>query len=217
MAASGGAIFIEQYSLEISKVGQTALISPDQTADWLVNVTLGVRSVLPSFNPAISIAIPELGITSGPLSVSSIPASTSTPTFVSASITVPDGVPQRWYPRDLGTPQLYNFTITLALGDFFGVEVDEASFTVRSGFRTMELAQTAYLPEEIATRGITPGDQWHFLINGEAFYTKGTNIIPFDPFYARISSEKVRWVLESAVLSGQNMVRVVCIQFTPVH
>ena len=29
---------------------------------------------------------------------------------------------------------------------------------------------------------------------------------PFDPFYARMTTEQVRWVLESAVLSGQNMV-----------
>jgi len=208
LASNGGGIFIDQYSLEISKVGQTALIAPVQTADWLVNITLGVRSVLPSFNPTITIDIPELGITSEPLSVSSIPASTTEPTFVSASITIPDGVPERWYPADLGTPTLYNFTITFALGDFFGVLIDSASFTTRSGFRTIELAQTAYSQEEIETRGITPGDQWHFVVNGQAFYTKGTNIIPFDPFYARISSDKVRWVLESAVLSGQNMLRV---------
>ena len=122
-------------------------------------------------------------------------------------MTVPEGVPQRWYPRDLGTPTLYNFTITLALGDEFGMFLDSTSFQLRSGFRTIELAQTAYSQEEIDARGITPGDQWHFVINGQAFYTKGTNIIPFDPFYPRITTEKVRWVLESAVLSGQNMVR----------
>ncbi|PCH35835.1 glycoside hydrolase family 2 protein [Wolfiporia cocos MD-104 SS10] len=201
-------VTLSEYSLEISKVGQTYITAPDQTADWLVNVTLGVRSVLPSFNPSIVIDIPELGVYSGPLNVSSIPASTAEPTFVSASITVPNGVPQRWYPRDLGTPTLYNFTISLALGDIDGIYIDSTSFTLRSGFRTIELIQTPYPEEEIEARGITPGDQWHFQINGQPFYTKGTNIIPFDPFYARITSEKVRWVLESAVLSGQNMLRV---------
>ncbi|KAH0828085.1 glycoside hydrolase family 2 protein [Lanmaoa asiatica] len=76
------------------------------------------------------------------------------------------------------------------------------------GFRTVQLMQTAYSEEEIASRGITPGDQWHFEIDGKAFCSKGTNIIPFDPFYTRINPEAVRWVLGSAVQSGQNMLRV---------
>ncbi|KAI0935321.1 hypothetical protein AcW1_008721 [Taiwanofungus camphoratus] len=206
LASTNGSIFIDQYSLEISKVGQTALVPPNQTADWLVNVTLGVRSALPSLNPTLTISIPELGITGAPIPVSTIPNNTAEPTFVSASITVPEGVPDRWYPADLGAPRLYNFTIALTLGDYPGAQT--AAFTARSGFRTIELMQTPYSQEEIETRGITPGDQWHFEVNGQAFYTKGTNIIPFDPFYARISSEKVRWVLQSAVLSGQNMLRV---------
>ena len=67
--------------------------------------------------------------------------------------------------------------------------------------------QTPYPQAELDARGITPGDQWHFEVNGKAFYTLGTNIIPFDPFYARTTSAQVRWVLESAVRSGQNMVR----------
>ena len=38
------------------------------------------------------------------------------------------------------------------------------------------------------------------------FSYQGFYAQPFDPFYARMTSEQVRWVLESAVLSGQNMV-----------
>ena len=82
-----------------------------------------------------------------------------------------------------------------------------ASFTTRSGFRTIEIVQTPYSQEEVDARGITPGDQWHFEVNGQAFYALGSSVIPFDPFYARMTSAQVRWVLESAVRSGQNMVR----------
>lgn len=191
--------------MEISKVGQTAYSTPNQTADWLVNVTLGVRSVLASPNTSISIEIPELNISSGSLSAQSIPASTNESTFVTVAMTVPEGAPERWWPTDLGSPKLYNFTITLSLGDA-NATLDKVAFTVRSGFRTIELLQTAYTDEEVATRGITPGDKWHFAVNGQDFYTKGTSVIPFDPFYARISQDKVRWILESAVRSGQNMV-----------
>lgn len=80
------------------------------------------------------------------------------------------------------------------------------NFTTTTGFRTIQLVQSPYTQEDIDDRGITPGDNWHFEINGKAFYSKGTNIIPFDPFYARTTTDQVRWVLESAVLSGQNMV-----------
>ncbi|TFK89842.1 glycoside hydrolase family 2 protein [Polyporus arcularius HHB13444] len=152
LLASTGSVFVEESSLEISKVGQT----------------------------------------------------TNASTFVTAKFTVPNGVPELWFPANLGKPQLYNFTVTLSLDG----NDTAASFTTRSGFRTIELIQTPYSQEELDAHGITPGDQWHFEVNGKAFYTLGTNIIPFDPFYARMTSAQVRWVLESAVASGQNMLRV---------
>lgn len=182
-----------------------AYSTPNQTADWLVNVTLGVRSVLASPNTSISIDIPELNLSSGPLPAQFIPASTDESTFVTVAMTVPEDVPERWWPADLGSPRLYNLTITLSLGDA-NTTLDVLPFIVRSGFRTIELLQTAYTDDEVATRGITPGDKWHFAVNGQDFYTKGTSVIPFDPFYARISPDKVKWILESAVKSGQNMV-----------
>ena len=202
LLASTGPVFFEETSLEISKVGQTSIISANQSADWLVNVTLAVRSVVAADSPTVTITIPELNISSGPLPVNAVKAGTASPTTLRTSFTVPEGVPARWFPHNLGTPKLYNFTITLHLD-----HKNSAGFVTRSGFRTIELVQTAYSQEEINARGITPGDQWHFAVNGRAFYTLGTNIIPFDPFYARMTTAQVRWVLESAVLSGQNMVR----------
>ena len=202
LLASTGSVFLEETSLEISKVGQTSITIADQSADWVVNITLAVRSVASSKSPTISVSIPELKLSSGPLRVDGIPAGTNTPTVLHASFTVPEGVPNLWFPHNLGVPQLYDFVVTLSLGNG-----EEASFVTRSGFRTIELVQTPYSQEELDARGITPGDQWHFAVNGKAFYTLGTNIIPFDPFYARMTSAQVRWVLESAVRSGQNMVR----------
>ena len=194
----GSSLFIEEKSIEISKVGQKPSLRPNETADWLVNVTLALRSSEVIDSPSIVISFPELGINSSELSISSLPADTSEATFVSVNFTIPDEVPERWYPHNLGTPKLYNVTVTL--------QPSNVSFTTTTGFRTIVLVQQPYPQDEIDSRGITPGDQYHFEVNGKAFYSLGTNIIPFDPFYARMTTEQVRWVIQSAVLSGQNMV-----------
>lgn len=173
-------------------------------ADWIVNITLAVRSAVEASSPSISISIPELWLSLSPVSIATISANTHAPTVVSAVFKIPDGIPARWYPHNLGEPKLYDILTTLHLDD-----VDDVSFVTRTGFRTVTLVQTPYTQLDIEQRGITPGDQWHFEINGKAFFSSGTNIIPFDPFYSRVTSEQVRWVLQSAVLSGQNMVRCI--------
>lgn len=215
LVSQSNGLFIEESTLEITKVGQNPNVRPDESADWLVNVTLAIRSIRADPNPTIIVSIPELNVNSGPLKLSAIPAATDTPTFVSAAFTVPEGLPQRWYPHTLGTPKLYNITVALNVA---GLPV--ASYTTRSGFRTTFLVQTPYSQEDVEQRGITPGDQWHFEVNGKTIYSKGSNITPLDVFYPRITTDKVRWILESVVKGGQNMVcpparySVVCMALT---
>ncbi|KAJ7816754.1 glycoside hydrolase family 2 protein [Mycena olivaceomarginata] len=182
-------VFVEETSVDIYKVGQNFSVPANETADWVVNVTLALRSAAGFTSPSISLAFTELNITSPKFSVDSLPTTTDSPTWFTVLWHIPDSIPQRWYPHNLGTPQLYNLTISLNLADS---AEDVVELTVRTGFRTVKLAQLPYTQEDIDTRGITPGDQWHFEINGKAFYSLGTNIIPFDP----------------AVQSGQNMLRI---------
>lgn len=176
----------------------------DETAPWVVEVRLGVHSVIAA-DASLILSIPELNLTSSALSLGPIPSlngtTTSTPFFVSANWTVDDHLPGRWWPHNLGTPKLYNLSLTLTIGD------TPLTFNSTIGFRTIRLVQTRYSDEEVAAHGITPGDQWHFEVNGVAFYSKGTSVVPFDPFYARVTDDQVRWLVESAVKSGQNMVR----------
>ncbi|KAI0047743.1 glycoside hydrolase family 2 protein [Auriscalpium vulgare] len=202
-------LLISETSIDIFKEGYIAATQaqPDQAAPWVVNVSLAVHSVVGSVRPTLTFAIPELKLTSSPIAVQSIPsqnASLSSPVWVTADWTVNDNAVERWFPHNLGTPKLYNLTLTLALG---GAQ-SPITFQAQVGFRTIQLIQTRYPDEEVAARNITPGDQWHFEVNGKAFYALGTNIIPFDPFYPRISDDQVRWVLESAKASGQNMLRI---------
>ncbi|KAJ7757190.1 glycoside hydrolase family 2 protein [Mycena maculata] len=201
--ASPQPVFVEETSVDIYKVGQNFSVPANETADWVVNVTMAVRSAGTFTSPSISLAFPELNLTSPTFRLDPIPITKDSPLWFTVLWQIPDAIPERWYPHNLGTPTLYDLTVSLGLQRSTDVNV-----TVRTGFRTIKLAQLAYSREDIDTRGITPGDQWHFEINGKAFYSLGTNIIPFDPFYARITTEQVRWVLESAVRSGQNMLRV---------
>lgn len=203
-------VFVEESSIDIYKVGQIFSVPPDQTADWVINVTLALRSAKTFRSPSLTLEIPELNLKSDSLDLVSIQETTTDVSWVHALWHVPDDVPERWYPHNLGTPKLYNLTVNLHLTSKSDVDT---SFTVTTGFRTIQLVQSPYSREDVARRGITPGDQWHFDINGKTFYSKGTNIIPFDPFYARIKTDDVRWILESAVKSGQNMVSFAVLWF----
>ncbi|KAJ7869021.1 glycoside hydrolase family 2 protein [Mycena leptocephala] len=198
------AVFVEETSVDIYKVGQNFSVPAKETADWVVNVTLSLRSAEAFKTPSISLLFAELNLRSPTFSLDLLPTTTDSPSWVTVLWHIPDSIPQRWYPHNLGTPKLYNLTISLNLDD----SAQDVKLNVRTGFRTVKLAQLPYSQEDIVSRGITPGDQWHFEINGKAFYSLGTNIIPFDPFYPRINPEHVRWVLESAVRTGQNMLRI---------
>ncbi|KAJ7662697.1 glycoside hydrolase family 2 protein [Mycena polygramma] len=197
-------IFVEETSVDIYKVGQNFSVPPNEAADWVINVTLALRSAGTFETPSISLAFDELNLTSPPFSIDPLSTTADSPSWVTVIWHIADSLPQRWYPHNLGNPKLYNLTIALHLAD----SVEDVEFTIRTGFRTITLAQLPYSQDDLDGRGITPGDQWHFEINGKAFYTMGTNIIPFDPFYPRITQDQVRWVLESAVRSGQNMLRI---------
>jgi len=201
-------LLLDETSLDIYKYGQNSSAAPDQSADWVLNVTFGIRSVKSFEKPTVTLSIPELELISEPLDLGPIPANTDENTYLSVNWSIPDSGPKRWYPADLGAPKLYNLIVTLdpSPSRSNGPSAESITQTITTGFRTIQLLQMPYSAEEIESRGITPGDQWHFAINGKSFYSKGTNLIPFDPFYSRIKPELVRWILESAIKSGQNMV-----------
>ncbi|KAH0589713.1 putative beta-mannosidase A [Termitomyces sp. J132] len=201
-----GPIFVEESSIDIYKQGQNFSVPPNQNADWIVNVTLGLRSAVAISQSSLSLSFPELNLTSS-FETTDIPISTNDTFWITALWSIPDHIPQRWYPHNLGTPKLYNLNVVLSAPSSNN-SLSIVNFVTRTGFRTIELAQTRYSQADIDQRGIWPGDQWHFKVNGKAFYASGNNIIPFDPFYARTSTDQVRWLLESAVKAGHNMLRV---------
>ncbi|KAF7977724.1 hypothetical protein HWV62_2786 [Athelia sp. TMB] len=137
-SSQSNAVFIEESSIDIYKVGQNFSTAPVQTADWVVNVSLAIRSPSSFSKPFLKLSIPELKLESQNLPVSSINTTANDATWVQATWHIPDSIPERWYTHDLGTPKLYNLTIALSSGSS-----QLASFTTTTGFRTTSGSRTA--------------------------------------------------------------------------
>ncbi|NRA99302.1 MAG: glycoside hydrolase family 2 protein [Rhodobacteraceae bacterium] len=96
--------------------------------------------------------------------------------------------PELWWPAGLGEQRLYDLTVTL------GAQVE----TRQIGLRQFEHVTT---PDEI-------GASFAFRVNGHPVFCRGANWIPADALPSRISREKIRDLLQSAVDANMNMIRV---------
>ena len=96
--------------------------------------------------------------------------------------------PTLWWPAGQGAQILHDLTVTL------GAQVE----TRRIGLRNAEL-----VAEKDAA-----GLGFKFRINGRDIFAKGANWIPADALSGRITPEKTRDLLQSAVDANMNMIRV---------
>ena len=100
--------------------------------------------------------------------------------------------PSLWYPAGYGSQPIYKFNVLLKMGK--QVE-DEA--TVKTGLRSVVLRREP--------------DQWgrsfEFIVNGIPVFGKGADVIPFDSFPTRVSTQQYRQVLQSAIDANMNMIR----------
>lgn len=152
-------VFVEETSVDIYKVGQNQSVIPNEKADWLVNVSIAVRSAKSFAAPSIQLSIPELGISSETIFLSSIQAKTDDVTWISTQWEVPDRYPLRWFPHDMKTgPRLYDLTVLIT---FDGIPLH---LTFRTGFRTVQLLQDQITEAQVQT-GVTPGDRFTFKVN----------------------------------------------------
>ncbi|MEJ8629221.1 hypothetical protein P0F65_03955 [Sphingomonas sp. I4] len=93
--------------------------------------------------------------------------------------------PQRWQPVGFGAHPLY--TVNAALAGADAVEK-------RTGLRTVEL--------------VRKDGSFGLKINGNVIFAKGSNVIPFDAFPARVAAATERQMLEKAVAANMNIVRI---------
>jgi beta-mannosidase len=101
--------------------------------------------------------------------------------------------PQRWWPVGYGDPNLYRFHATVEAAGATLAEADR-----ETGLRTVELRRDK--------------DQWGrgfaFVVNGVPVFAKGANLIPYDAFPSRVSSERLEAILRSAKDANMNMLRM---------
>jgi beta-mannosidase len=100
--------------------------------------------------------------------------------------------PKLWYPAGYGSQPLYEFTARVSVG---GVVEDERQ--TKTGLRSVVLRRDL--------------DKWgrsfEFVVNGIPVFAKGADVIPFDSFPSRVTTENYRHILESARDANMNMIR----------
>jgi beta-mannosidase len=192
-------IFVRNTLLDIYRKGQQNNLSPNQSAPWIVNASLDVLGMIAS-SATLELEIMDMSnatIASGTLENLSVSGST-----ITGSIAVDGKACQLWWPNGLGPQNLYYFKISV-----IGKGQTLALVTKRSGFRTIVLNMEPVSSAHLAL-GIAPGNNWHFEINGHEFYAKGSNFIPPDAFWPRVTETKMKNLFQSVVDGNQNMLRV---------
>ena len=107
-------------------------------------------------------------------------------------VVIPD--PRLWWTWDLGTAHLYDLAVSLRRN---GAEVE--SWSGRLGIREVKLHLTD--PESGESR-------FYFTLNGRPTFILGTNWIPTDAIFARVTRERLSAAIDLAKELGCNMFRI---------
>ncbi|KAI2794568.1 Beta-mannosidase A [Penicillium oxalicum] len=194
-------IFVVNTDLDIYRQGQINYLTPNQSQPWVVNASIDFIGSLPK-NPVMSIKLTEVE-TGETLHTEELGNVSTCGQTITASFTVSPDSPKLWWPLGLGRQSLYNASILIQGSN--GTTL--AQVEKRTGFRTIFLNQLNITDEQLA-QGIAPGANWHFEVNGKEFYAKGSNFIPPDAFWPRVTEERMRQLFDAVVAGNQNMLRV---------
>jgi beta-mannosidase len=193
-------IHVVNTDLDIYRKGQINYLSPDQEQPWVVNASLDFVGSLPR-RPRLFVEIRD--IESGELLARQLSRDVMvTESSITGVVDLTGITPELWWPSGLGNQHLYNITITVDSDDG-----EIACVTKRTGFRTIFLNQRNVTDSQRA-QGIAPGAHWHFEVNGKEFYAKGSNLIPVDAFWPRVTTEKMTRLFDAVIAGNQNMLRV---------
>ena len=194
-------IYVRNSIVDVFRQGQLNNIPPDQSQPWVVNASLDYFGNLPA-GAKMSYVLRTLDnqttISSGSLGHVNVTNAT-----ITGMTTIPKDKVEMWWPSQLGPQNLYYLTIQLSSPKTKTL----TTVTKRIGFRTIVLNEFPITKAQMA-QGIAPGNAWHFEINGHEFYAKGSNFIPPDAFWPRVTVEKMTQLFDSVIDGNQNMLRV---------
>jgi beta-mannosidase len=100
--------------------------------------------------------------------------------------------PKLWYPAGYGAQDRYEFRAEVRLG-----KAPAAHAELKTGLRSVELHREI---DDV-------GKSFYFIVNGIPVFAKGADMIPYDSFPTRVTSETHRYILQSARDAHMNMVR----------
>ncbi|MEM9417611.1 MAG: glycoside hydrolase family 2 protein [Planctomycetota bacterium] len=109
--------------------------------------------------------------------------------------------PRRWWPIGYGEQPLYTLTVSLYAESN---ETELQAWTRKIGLKTSRLVTDPDLAEHSLGKGST----FHIEVNGQRVYCKGANWIPDDCFPTRVTPQRYRSQIETAVEANMNMLRV---------
>ncbi|KAI2784258.1 glycoside hydrolase family 2 protein [Daldinia loculata] len=194
-------VHVRNSIFDLYREGQLNLLPPDQNANWVLNASIDVIGTVPegaTMNYKIFDLATQKEVSSGDLTDVENHGD-----VITGNVVLDAKDYKLWWPNGLGTQHLYNITVDVVSES--GKTL--ASVVKRSGFRTIVMNMGEVTDEEIA-QGVAPGTHWHFEVNGQTFYAKGSNFIPPDTFWPRVTPEKIRTMFNAVVAGNMNMLRV---------
>ncbi|KZP11220.1 glycoside hydrolase family 2 protein [Athelia psychrophila] len=194
-------IHVQASTADVYRLGQQNNLPPSQSAPFVVNASIDYLGALPAgatLHASITGARGQ-ALWSGALGNVTLGNGT-----IGGHTVLEGKSPALWWPVGYGAQALYNLTLSIIVPSSPSAL---ASASKRIGFRTLILNQTPVSAAQLAT-GIAPGNNWHFEVNGRAVWAKGSNLVPLDAFWPRVTAGDFQELFEMAVAGNQNMLRV---------
>lgn len=195
-----GELHARNVLVDIYKRGQRNNLIPDQSQPWILNASIDYIGTLRTPLRLVYMLqdMHNKTIATGPLQNLTRRHGTVTGTTILQNDQV-----DLWWPVGMGPQTLYKLLI--AIVDEHGQYITTVSR--RIGFRTIVLNELPVTSDQIAL-GVAPGNNWHYEINGHVFFAKGSNFIPPDTFWPRVTPGSIKSLFDAAVAGNQNMLRV---------
>ncbi|RMY96302.1 hypothetical protein D0861_00251 [Hortaea werneckii] len=193
-------IQVRNTLVDIYRQGQLPLTIPDQSQPWIVNASMDYYGDLPS---GAELRYTLTDMKNNTIYCGDLTDVNSTDSTITGQTIIPNGAVDLWWPNGMGEQNLYYIAIEVMSPSNRSI----ASVSKRVGFRTIVLNEYPISDAQLA-QGIAAGNNWHFEINGHEFYAKGSNFIPPDAFWPRVTPERIDTLFDSVVEGNQNMLRV---------